>query len=55
MRPDDRSQKGPAKKSKHQHEHRPDPRGTTRAPQAWTNKTMHHPATRIGEIRHGKS
>jgi len=24
-------------------------------PPRWTNKTMHHPATRIGEIRHGKT
>ena len=23
-------------------------------PTTWNNKTMHHPATRIGEIKHGK-
>ncbi len=55
MRPDDNSQKAPAKKAQHKHEQWPDPRRTSQAPRAWTNKTMHHPATRIGEIRHGKS
>jgi hypothetical protein len=53
MRLDDHSPKGSSKKSRHPHERRPDPRGT--APRSWTNKTMHHPATRIGEIKHGKS
>jgi hypothetical protein len=24
-------------------------------PRGWTNKTMHHPATRIGELKHGKA
>jgi hypothetical protein len=28
---------------------------TSSPPRAWTSKTMHHPATRIGEIKHGKS
>ena len=57
MRPDDRSQKGPApaKKPKHDHETWPHPSRTTSAPRSWTNKTMHHPATRIGEIKHGKT
>jgi len=55
MRPDDRSQKGSAKKAEHRHERWEGPRGVTQPPKSWTNKTMHHPATRIGEIKHGKS
>ena len=55
MRPDDRGPKGSTKKAHHPHEHRQDPRGATQAPRSWTSKTMHHPATRIGEIKHGKS
>ena len=31
------------------------PAGSKAPPQGWNNKTMHHPATRIGEIKHGKS
>ena len=54
MRPDDRSQEVPDKKAKHAHERWQDPPKTTQAPKSWTNKTMHHPATRIGEIKHGK-
>lgn len=58
MRPDDQGrepgQKGSAKKPKHPHERWQDLRITAQAPRAWTNRTMHHPATRIGEIRHGK-
>ena len=58
MSPDDHGQeqshKAPEKKEKHQHERWQDQRGTAQAPRSWTNKTMHHPATRIGEIRHGK-
>jgi hypothetical protein len=58
MRPDDQGQeqdrKSSSQKPKHQHERWQDPRTTVQAPRAWTNKTMHHPATRIGEIRHGK-
>jgi hypothetical protein len=46
------------------HEHRRDHRGKglawppqkkTSPPRGWNSKTMHHPATRIGEIKHGKS
>ena len=55
MRPDDRQQKGPAKKTRHERESWPHARRTTALPRAWTNKMMHHPATRIGEIKHGKS
>jgi hypothetical protein len=55
MRPDDQARKGPGTKGRHPHEHPKDPRGIVQAPRSWTNKTMHHPATRIGEIRHGKS
>jgi hypothetical protein len=54
MRPDDQSPKGSGKKPNHPHERWQDPHGT-QAPRSWTNKTMHHPATRIGEIKHGKS
>lgn len=54
MRPDDQSRSGSSKKGRHPHERRQDPHGT-RSLRSWTNKTMHHPATRIGEIKHGKS
>jgi hypothetical protein len=58
MTPDDQgpeqSQKAPEKKAKHAHERWHGPQGAAQAPRSWTNKTMHHPATRIGEIRHGK-
>jgi hypothetical protein len=43
------------------HEHRKEQGGwpatskTQSPPQSWNNKTMHHPATRIGEIRHGRA
>jgi hypothetical protein len=55
MRPGDRRRKGPAKKARHEHETWPHAPRTSSPPRAWTNKTMHHPATRIGEIKHGKS
>ncbi len=57
MRPDDEGAK--RSRSERRHAHREDPgtwppaRGKT-PPPAWNNKTMHHPATRIGEIKHGK-
>jgi hypothetical protein len=54
MRPDDRSPKGSARKTRHPRERRQDPRAATQAPRAWTGKTMHHPATRVGEIKHGR-
>jgi hypothetical protein len=31
----------------------PPPKQTT-PPKGWTQKTMHHPAARVGEIKHGK-
>jgi len=55
MRPDDRQQKGPVKKTRHERESWLYAQRTAAPPRAWTNKTMHHPATRIGEIKHGKS
>jgi len=56
MRPGDRDPKAASKKARHAHERWRDPRiATTRMPRSWTSKTMHHPATRIGEIKHGKS
>jgi hypothetical protein len=55
MRADDSSQKGPAKKPHHERETWPRQSRTNSPPRSWTNKTMHHPATRIGEIKHGKS
>jgi hypothetical protein len=55
MRPDDQARKGADKRTRHPHERRQDPRGATQAPRSWTSKTLHHPATRIGEIKHGKS
>jgi hypothetical protein len=54
MRPDDHVSKDHTGRPQHPHERRPDPRGATQAPRSWTSKTMHHPATRIGEIKHGK-
>lgn len=44
----------------HRHDHRgkglgwPPPKKTS-PPRGWTSKTMHHPATRVGELKHGKS
>ena len=55
MRPDDHSPQGaPPRSRKHPHERWQDPADHVRAPRSWTSKTMHHPATRIGEIKHGK-
>ena len=54
MRPDDHSHKGQAKKSQYRRQRPQDPRAAAQAPRSWTNKSMHHPATRIGEIKHGK-
>jgi len=55
MRPDDAGDKQSGKKHHHEREAWPDPRRTKSPPRSWTNKSMHHPATRIGEIKHGKS
>jgi hypothetical protein len=58
MRPGDQGEgqdrKGSSTKPKHPHERWQVQQTTGQAPRSWTNKTMHHPATRIGEIRHGK-
>jgi hypothetical protein len=54
MSPDDRSQQDPSKKPQHGHERWQAPPKTVQAPKSWTNKSMHHPATRIGEIKHSK-
>ena len=54
MRTDDSSPKTPAKKPRPGHEAWPGPQQTKSPPRSWTNKSMHHPATRIGEIKHGK-
>ncbi len=59
MTPDDHSHKSSEKdsapKPSHPHQRWQDPKGASQPPRSWTNKTMHHPATRIGEIKHGKS
>ena len=59
MRPDDGDHaKIPSPK---RHEHRqervswPATAKTKSLPTSWNSKTMHHPATRIGEIKHGKT
>jgi hypothetical protein len=47
-------------RSARRHEHhddqpgRPAPAKSKAPPPSWNNKTMHHPATRIGEMKHGK-
>ena len=57
MRPDDRAKLPGAKPRDHRHDHggRHAPTTTKNPPPGWNNKTMHHPATRIGEIKHGKT
>jgi hypothetical protein len=59
MRPedDDRAKAPSPKRHEHVEERKswPAPSKTKSAPQSWNNKTMHHPATRIGEIKHGKT
>ena len=55
MRPDDQGQKASGKKGQHTHERWQVPHSASQAPRSWTSKSMHHPATRIGEIKHGKS
>jgi len=48
-------------RSARRHEHRderpgrPGPAKRMVPPPTWNNKTMHHPATRIGEIKRGKA
>jgi len=58
MRLDDEGEK--RSRSERRHAHREEsgnwqPAGSKTPPPAWNNKTMHHPATRIGEIKHGKT
>jgi len=58
MRPDDEGTK--RSRSERRHAHREDPvtwvpAATKTPPPAWNSKSMHHPATRIGEIKHGKT
>jgi hypothetical protein len=55
MRPDGRGPKGSSKKARRPRDRWQSPRSAAQAPRSWTNKTMHHPATRIGEIKPGKS
>jgi hypothetical protein len=60
MAKDSRSRGAPARGTKHHH-HDDQRRGwrgaaqVRRAPRTtWSGKTMHHPAFRVGEIKHGK-
>ena len=59
MRPDDgdRAKVPSPKRHEHQQERRswPATSKTKSQPPSWNNKTMHHPATSIGEIKHGKT
>ncbi len=55
MRPGVSQHKDPAKKTRHGRETWTHADRASSPPRSWTNKTMHHPATRIGEIKHGKS
>jgi hypothetical protein len=59
MRRDDggRDQAPTPKRHEHRQERRshPVPSRTQSPPPSWNDKTMHHPATRIGEIKHGKT
>jgi hypothetical protein len=59
MKPDSdqRGQSAAGKRPEHQKGHRGWPvpvKGGDPAP-GWNSKTMHHPAFRVGEIKHGKS
>ena len=58
MGPDDEGAKRSRSEQRHEHHGgaRSWPPATSKTPPpAWNNKTMHHPATRIGEIKHGKT
>ena len=59
MRPDesDAVPNRSARRHEHPAEHagRPAPAKRKTPLPTWNNKTMHHPATRIGEIKHGKA
>jgi hypothetical protein len=58
MRPEESD--APKNRSARRHEHHEDRPGRAAPAKSkgpaptWSNKTMHHPATRIGEIKHGK-
>jgi hypothetical protein len=58
MGPDDEGAK--RSRSERRHAHREEqqswlPARSKTPPPAWNSKTMHHPATRIGEVKHGKT
>jgi len=58
MRPEDEGAQRNRGERRHAHREEPGswaPAKSKAPPPAWNNKTMHHPATRIGEIKHGKS
>ena len=58
MRPDDQGAKRSRSERRHAHRGAAEawPKtGNKTPPPAWNNKMMHHPATRIGEIKHGKT
>lgn len=55
MKHDDQARKGSPDKARHRHERWRNPTKAAPVPRSWTNKSMHHPATRIGEIKHGKT
>jgi len=59
MRRDDGDRATVPNPKRHEHrkdrKNRPTPATTKSPPPSWNNKTMHHPATRIGEIKHGKT
>ena len=57
MGPDDEGAKRSRSERRHEHDRGAgtwQPAVSKSPPPAWNNKTMHHPATRIGEIKHGK-
>lgn len=54
MTRDDHGSRSRPARARQVRERRQGPRITKQAPRSWTNKTMHRPATKIGEIKHGK-
>ncbi len=55
MRPGEGSPKGQTRRKSQRHERDAAPWRVKRPGPTRTQKTMHHPATRIGEMRRGKS
>jgi hypothetical protein len=58
MGPDDEGTRRSRSERRHAHHEEPENRLPARSktpPPAWNDKTMHHPATRIGEIKPGKT